>query len=479
MPFNELRQVKSYQFSPTILRAYDIRGTTGKNLHEVDAYFLGRSFASYMQQHGYKGKICIGYDGRLSSPGLNKHLAQGLLDSGIDIMHIGLVPTPALYFATYELGCDAGIEITGSHNPPADNGFKMMLGGASFFAEKIQTLGEIAAQGKFIEGQGKITEIDIKPKYLARLLQSGLGKTGRELRVAWDPGNGATGEMVKLLADKIPGKHFLINEKIDGHFPAHHPDPTLPENLEQLIALVKRERCDLGIAFDGDGDRLGAVDQNGRIIYGDQILLLYARELAKKHPGAKVIADVKTSNAVFKKIEEFGGQALMWKTGHSHIKTKMKEEKALLAGEMSGHLFFAEDYYGFDDALFGACKLINILSHDPQSFAQIIDTFPHPLTTPELRIDVDESEKFALVEKVKKLLVQQNKKFNDLDGVRVMEQDGWWLLRASNTQNALIMRIEGDDTKALMRISDEVIGYFQTVDLNIQPIVAARKQVLS
>ena len=477
MRWAKAKETSVYEFNSTIMRAYDIRGTIDKNLNAHDAYFLGRSFAAFMRQNGYKGKVCVGYDGRLSSPDLNDGLVQGFLDSGVEVVHIGLVPTPALYFSTFELGCDAGIEITGSHNPPDQNGFKMMLGGASFFAEKIQALSEIAANGNFVSGLGAISEVNIKPDYVKRLMKSGLGKCTRNLRVAWDPGNGATGEMVSLLTKNIPGEHFLINEKIDGTFPAHHPDPTIPDNLKQLIELVKKEKCDLGIAFDGDGDRIGAVDNTGRIIFGDQLLLLYTQELSKTHPGAKVIADVKTSNAIFKRIEEYGAKPIMWKTGHSVIKAKLKEEKAMLAGEMSGHIFFAEDYFGFDDALFGACKLIGILSRQNEPFSNIVDSFPHTVSTPELRIEVSEEEKFAIVERVKPLLEKNNKQFNDLDGVRVTEKDGWWLLRASNTQNALIMRIEGDDKAALLRISDEVMGYFRTAQIDTSEVENALKQV--
>jgi phosphomannomutase len=460
----------SYNFSDEILRAYDIRGTIGKNLTNKDAYFIGKSFARAIEKRGLKKKIAIAYDGRISSPELNEALISGLMQSGAEIIHLGLLPTPALYFATFKLNCDAGIMITGSHNPPNQNGFKIMLGRISFFADDIRELAMIASTGDFIKDSGVSTyrKVDIKPDYIQVLLENALKQISGELKIAWDPGNGASGEVVKLLSEKIPGEHILINEEIDGNFPAHHPDPTVPDNLKQLIQVVKSEKCDLGIAFDGDGDRIGAVDNEGRIIPGDQLLLLMASDLLKRQPGAKIIADVKTGDSIFNSISKLGGNPIMWKTGHSFIKDKMKKESALLGGEMSGHMFFAEDYYGFDDAIFAACKLINILASQKATLNRIIRNFPKNFSTPEIRIEVPEENKFRIIDNLKKLLTSRNITFNDLDGIRVTTENGWWLIRASNTQNILVVRVESDTWNNLIKLSKPVLDLLTNAGVDHQ-----------
>jgi phosphomannomutase len=453
----------TYKFNPSILRAYDIRGAYNENLNDEDAYHLARSFATFLSQRNIAGKVVAAWDGRLSSPSLYESLEKGFVESGIDVVVIGLMPTPALYYASYTTDCAGGIMITGSHNPGHHNGFKMVLQKRSFFGDEIQELGRIAEVGEYVNGAGTISEKDISNEYLNSLISKAISPNGKRLKIAWDPGNGATGKVVEELSKRIDAEHFLINTKIDGTFPAHHPDPTLPENMEQLITLVKKEGCDLGVAFDGDGDRVGAVDNEGRIIYGDQLLLIFAEDLLKRVKGAKIIADVKTSDLVFKRIKDLGGEPIMWKTGHSLIKSKMKEEGALLAGEMSGHTFFAEDYYGFDDALYGACKLINILAHGQEKLSQMVDRMPSAVSTPELRLDVEEERKFAIVEELKEVARKAGDELNDIDGVRVKVDKGWWLIRASNTQSCLVMRVEGNTQEDMQAILDHVKGYFRKI----------------
>ena len=463
----------THSFHPSILRAYDIRGIVNKTLDNDDAYFLGRSFASLLHKSNIQGKVAVGYDGRLTSPVYESLLVRGLTDSGIDVVRIGLVPTPLLYFAPFDLdNTVGGIMITGSHNPANYNGFKMVMDGHSVYGKDILELADIARGGDFIEGQGSFSHIDLSDKYIDKLISSAFGdgkKAKKKLKIAWDCGNGATGEIVQKLADVLPGEHVLLNEKIDGTFPAHHPDPTVIENLTQLIDVVKQKGCDLGIAFDGDGDRIGAIDNTGRVIFGDQLLLTYSRDLLSRRSGAKIIADVKTSQMILERIKEWGGKPIMWKTGHSLIKAKMKEESALLAGEMSGHVFFAEDYYGYDDALLGACKLISILQSEQGSFSDVIDTYPQIISTPEIRIDVSEEKKFSIIEDAKTHLNNASIHYSDIDGIRVSRADGWWLLRASNTQNCIVARVEGQTHETLEQFANEMIEVLKTAGVTNFP----------
>ncbi len=463
-------QNSPYIFNPEIMRAYDIRGKYSVNLNPKDAYFLGRSIASLISQESLPMTVCIGRDGRLSSPDLHAALTEGLLLSGMTIIDIGLIATPTLYYAAITKDTTAGVMITGSHNPADQNGFKIIYQGKSFYGERIQRLSKIAADAQFVDGNGAIEFIDIRPEYIQSLKQNAAKKVGKKLKIAWDPGNGATGELVEMLTKVIDAEHFLTNTYIDGTFPNHHPDPTIPENMEELINLVLNNNCDIGFAFDGDGDRLGVIDNKGRIIFGDQTLLILAQDLLQRKPGAKIIADVKTSDLILSKIAELGGTPIIWKTGHSLIKAKMREEAALLAGEMSGHLFFGEDYYGFDDALFGACKLINILSNTDATIAETIDQLPKTHTTPELRIEVDDSIKFAIIDDLKSILHKQQLAFNDLDGIRVQEKDGWWLIRASNTQNSLVVRVEGNSSEDLIALCNKVTSLFNTLGIDASEI---------
>ncbi len=445
----------AHKFDPTILREYDIRGIVGGTVHAADARAIGRTLGTLVRRKGGK-RMALGYDGRLSSPELAAACIDGLTAAGIDVVNVGLVATPMLYFAVYHLDADGGIMITGSHNPPDYNGFKMMMGKKSFFGADIQTLGAMAAKGDWESGQGKAEKRDILADYAARLLQD--VKPGKKLKVAWDTGNGAVGVSIRAVVGKLEGEHYVLNEKVDGTFPAHHPDPTVPKNLEQLINEVKKRGCDLGIAFDGDGDRIGAVDGQGRILWGDQLLVLWSRDVLKTHPGATIIADVKASQVLFDEIAKAGGKPMMFKTGHSLIKSKMAEMGAPLAGEMSGHVFFADTFYGFDDALYCGLRLLNIVAGSKQSLAEMRDGLPQPVNTPELRFDCPDADKFRIVDEVKARLLRAGAKLSDIDGVRVSTSDGWWLLRASNTQPVLVARCEAADEPGLERLKAELKG---------------------
>lgn len=443
------RPASGQNIDPSILRESDIRGIVGRTLSGDDAYAIGRGFGTILRsrQHNI---ACVAYDGRPSSPLLATELIQGLTDSGINVYDLGCGPTPMLYFAASVRGIGGGIMITGSHNPPEYNGFKMMLCGESFFGDEIKALGTLIKTGPMAQGQGSVFPLSVMDVYVDRLVRDWRG--GLALKVAWDPGNGAACEALQALIDRLPGKHIVINGNIDGSFPAHHPDPTVPENLEQLREVVTSQGCDLGIAFDGDGDRIGVLDGKGRILWGDHLLTLFAEEILERLPGAKIIADVKASQSLFNAIDDMGGLPIMWKTGHSLIKSKMKQLKAPLAGEMSGHIFFADGYYGFDDALYAAVRLLGILSKSPHSLASLRDRIPQPFNTPEIRIDCIEDRKFAVVEEVRRRLEAERAVFNPVDGVRVTTEDGWWLLRASNTQAILVARCEASSKAGLKRL---------------------------
>ncbi len=435
-----------HRFDPTVLREYDVRGIVGETITEADAYALGRAFGSLARRRG-AAALAVGYDGRDSSPRLAAALSAGLAACGLRVGLIGRGPTPMLYFAAYTMDFDGGVMITGSHNPPDYNGFKLVLHKASVFGPDIQQLGRMAAAGDYETGPGTIAEVRVFDDYVARILAE--AGDGRPLKVAWDAGNGAMGEAMAAVAARLPGEHFLLNETIDGTFPSHHPDPTVAENLKQLQETVLREGCDLGIAFDGDGDRLGLVDSQARILWGDQILLFFALDVLERHPGASIVGDVKCSDTVFAAIAAAGGRPLMWKTGHSVIKAKMKELGAPFAGEMAAHFVFGENFYGYDDALYAAVRVLSILQSSGQTLAGFRDSLPPVVNTPELRVACPEARKKAVVAEVKARLLAEGAEVVDIDGVRVREGGGWWLLRASNTEDALTLRCEAPDAAGL------------------------------
>lgn len=446
----------AHNFHPTVLREYDIRGIIGKTLTSDDARAIGRGFGTMVVRGGGK-KVAIGYDGRLSSPDLEAAAVEGLKSTGLHVVRIGLGPTPMLYFTARHLKLDAGMMITGSHNPPDYNGFKMMIGKAPFYGSQILEIGRLAAAGDFATGVGSEETIDIQDAYVDRLAADYDGT--RDLNVVWDNGNGAAGEILRRLVKKLPGTHTLLFDQIDGTFPNHHPDPTIPENLEDIIHKVADVKADLGIAFDGDADRIGAVDEKGRIVWGDQLVAIYSKDVLKAHPGATIIADVKASQTLFDQIAKLGGTPLMWKTGHSLLKAKMAETNSPLAGEMSGHIFFADKYYGFDDALYCAVRLLGLVSRHGELSA-LRDELPDVLNTPEVRFQVSEERKFAAVEEIKARVKAEEAaggaQVNDIDGVRVKNADGWWLLRASNTQDVLVARAEAFSPDGLERLKGSI-----------------------
>jgi phosphomannomutase len=440
-----------HRFDPSILRAYDIRGVVGETLTAEDARALGRAFATVVRESG-GARVALGYDGRLHSPELAEALAAGVQASGVDVAWIGRGPTPMLYFAVHHLGTDGGIQVTGSHNPPDHNGFKMMLGTRAFFGDDIQRVGRIAAEGAFYEGAGELATTPVHDAYVRRILRDATTATPR--RIVWDPGHGAVAQVLADVTNGLPGEHHLLNAEVDGTFPAHHPDPTVPENLDQLQLAVEASQADLGIAFDGDGDRIGVVDAKGRILWGDQILALLAESVLRDRPGAPIIADVKASGVLFERIAELGGEPVMWKTGHSLIKAKMAEAGAPLAGEMSAHLFFADTWYGFDDALYAAVRVLNALDARGESLAEYRDSLPAVVNTPEIRFACPGDRKFAVIDEVRARLDARGADVVAIDGVRVNTQDGWWLLRASNTQDVLVARCEARDQTGLDRLKD-------------------------
>ena len=442
----------AHNFNPTILREYDIRGIVGDTLTEDDAYALGRSFAALTRGEGAR-TLAVGRDGRTHSGMLEAALIRGLTEGGVNVVQIGMGPSPMLYFATHYLDVDGGIQVTGSHNPADYNGFKMLLKGRSVYGEEIQALGRRAAAGEWSAGDGSIEEVEIREAYVDRLLQDFAGKP---YRIGWDAGNGAAGPTLDMLVERLPGQHHVIHAEVDGTFPNHHPDPTVESNLADLKALVAREQLDFGIAFDGDGDRIGAIDGRGRVIWGDQLMLILAEPVLQEQPGATIIADVKASQVLFDGIARLGGQPLMWKTGHSLIKSKMKETGAPLAGEMSGHIFFKHRWYGFDDALYAAVRLIEAVSASGKSLTEIMDAMPKSMATPEMRFQVDETRKFAIVDEVRDRLLSDGANVDATDGVRVSTGDGWWLLRASNTQDVLVARAEAKDQAGVGRLVAQI-----------------------
>ena len=452
-----------HDFDPTSLREYDIRGIVGRTLRDTDAYAIGRCFGTMVARaagttvaraagttvaRAGGTTVAIGQDGRLSSPSLAEALSRGLRDSGISVLDIGRGPTPMLYYAATALKTapsskiGGAIMVTGSHNPPDYNGFKMVFAGKPFFGDQIQAIGRMAREGDVVpEANAEARKVDIAAEYRDRLL-AGWDGGDRALKVVWDNGNGAAGDVLAELVKGLPGHHTILNGTIDGRFPAHHPDPTVPKNLEQLIAEVHARGADIGIAFDGDADRIGLVDDTGTMMFGDQLLVLLARDVLKTHPGATIIADVKASQVLFDEIARAGGKPLMWKTGHSLIKSKMAEVGCPLAGEMSGHIFFADKWYGFDDALYAAVRTLGVLARMDGPLSAAREALPKVVNTPEIRFDCDDTRKFQVIAEVAARLRQDGATVSETDGVRVLTPEGWWLLRASNTQAVLVARAE-------------------------------------
>ena len=450
----------SHEFDPTVLREYDIRGIIGETLGPGDARAIGRTFGSMLREAG-GSRVAVGYDGRVSSPILEHALVEGLTAAGCDTVRVGMGPTPMLYYAeASDDEIDGGIQITGSHNPANYNGFKMVFQGRPFFGADIQELGRRSAAGEWADGRGEVETRDVMDAYIAKMVDALADIDGtalEQLRVGWDAGNGAAGPALEQLVERLPGEHHLLFTEVDGNFPNHHPDPTVEANLEDLRALVADKSLDFGVAFDGDGDRIGAIDGQGRVIWGDQLLMIYAEDLlARRQDSPVIIADVKASRALYDHVAACGGKPLMWKTGHSLIKSKMKETGSPLAGEMSGHVFFADEYYGFDDALYAGVRLLAASARLGKSVTDLRSAMPAMINTPEMRFQVDESRKFAAIEEVKERLKDSPDEVDGTDGVRVTNDDGWWLLRASNTQDVLVARAESETQAGLTRLMAQI-----------------------
>ncbi len=435
------------KFHNSILRAYDIRGVIGETLNTEDAYALGYKFSCFVRKKTNIPRVVVGYDGRLSSTLLNSELIRGLVEAGSNVTSIGLCPSPMLYYADKVFNSDGAIMITGSHNPANYNGFKMLVRGKSLHGDSILKLANYNKKGLFYKG--KVQSFNINESYIIEITKN-IESLKNDLKVVWDAGNGVTGNILKKIIKILPGKHFLLNSKIDGTFPNHHPDPTDENNLKQLKEKVLKVNADIGIAFDGDGDRIGIIDKEGNFIPGDKLLYIFASEVIKENPGAIIIADVKASNKIFQELKKIGGSPLMWKTGHSFIKDKMRQTKALLAGEMSGHIFFSDKYFGFDDALYASIRLLKILSKN-KNITKLLTPFSKLISTPEIKIFCEDSIKFNIMKKFKAEILKKYSNVDTIDGIRVNNKKGWWLIRASNTQPALIVRCEAEN-KAYLNV---------------------------
>jgi phosphomannomutase/phosphoglucomutase len=457
-----------------IFREYDIRGIVEQDLAPHVVERIGRAYATLACERGVRS-ITVGRDGRLTSSALRDHLVSGLTRSGMNVVDLGLCATPLLYFSLFSCDVEGGIMITGSHNAAEYNGFKMCVGKEALYGDDIQKLQKIYESGRFVSGKGTVAERPIIPDYLDFLQERFSSLKGCGLRVVIDCGNGAASLVAKNALEQL-GCHVTgLYCDLDGHFPNHHPDPTVMENLKDLIEKVRATGADVGIGYDGDADRIGVIDELGQILWGDRLLLLFARDVLLENPGATIISEVKASQGLYDDIQKRGGRGIMWKTGHSVMKAKMKEEKALLAGEMSGHLFFADRYYGYDDAIYASCRLVEILVKQKKPISSLLADIPPTVVTPEIRVDCPDDQKFSLVESVKERLrnvvnAQDNKQsalpireIITLDGIRVRFDEGWGLIRASNTQPALVLRFEASSQTHLSQIKDYLEGQLSDV----------------
>ena len=447
-------------FDPEVLREYDIRGIVGNNLNNNTAYTIGRTFGQIVQKKLNSNKIVTGYDGRLTSPALHEALCYGLKDSGADVFDVGMGPTPMIYFADFHLNSDAAIMVTGSHNPSEYNGFKMVLNKHAFFSDEIKNLQTLINQNAITSNQGSINKKSIIQNYISRILHN--ININKHIKVAWDTGNGAMGSVINQITSQLINTEIIIiNAVVDGNFPNHHPDPTVPKNMEQLINTVLENKCDIGLAFDGDGDRLGVIDNKGNIVWADQYMLILCSEISKLYKNPKIIMDVKCSKIFFDEAIKMNCEPIMSKTGHSPIKEKMKELSSPLSGEMSGHVCYSDDFFGYDDAMYVGLRLLRILGNTKLSLSDLIDVFPKTFSTPETRFDVDEARKFIIIDEVKDRLREIEGKIIDIDGVRVETKDGWFLMRASNTQNQLTCRAEAISKDGLLSLLSIIEEQFQ------------------
>jgi len=442
-----------------IFREYDIRGIVGEDLTPEMVELLGRGIGTYMIRHD-AARITVGRDGRNSSPEMLEHLLKGLLSTGLDVTDLGVIPTPLSYYSTHKLAVDGAVMITGSHNPPEYNGFKVTLGTSSIYGEEIQRIGGIIEAGDFVAGDGGSSAYDIKPEYIADL--AGRISLSRPVTLAVDCGNGVGGLTAAPLLHRIGCRPRMLFAEVDGNFPHHHPDPTVEANLTELKEVVTREGLEIGIAYDGDADRIGVVDEKGGVLWGDQILAILSRALLEDVPGATIIGEVKCSQLLFDDIEKHGGNGLMWKVGHSLIKNKMHETGAEIAGEMSGHIFYNHRFYGFDDAVYVTCRLLEVLARSDKPIGRMLEDWPRLYNTPEIRSECPDDIKFQVVEKVHDHF-KKRYRVVDVDGMRVIMPGGWGLLRASNTQPVVVMRFEAESEIRLDEIRTEVEEILQQV----------------
>ncbi len=443
-----------------IFREYDIRGIVGPQLNDDVVALLGKSIGTFFVQNGAK-RIAIGYDARVSSPGFCDLLTAGFVACGIDVTLIGMVPTPVLYHTVYTRDVDGGVMITGSHNPPDHNGFKICLGKGTLFGSQIQEIKHIALGGEFASGDGSVSNIEVLDSYVSDIV-SRVSLGNRKIKAVVDGGNGMGGVTAVPVFERLGVEMVKLFTEPDSTFPNHHPDPTVAENLEDAINAVREHNTDIGIAFDGDGDRIGVVDETGRIIWGDELMVLLSRDILRRKPGATIIAEVKCSQTLYDDIAAHGGNGIMWKAGHSLIKAKMKETDAALAGEMSGHIFFKEGFYGFDDATFAAARVLEILSQSDKNLSELLSDLPQTFSTPELRVDCADDAKFDVVARVAEHYSRIHEVIT-IDGARIKFTNGWGLVRASNTQAILVLRFEADSQSNLDAIRSEVEAYVDTV----------------
>lgn len=443
--------------NPLVFREYDIRGIVDKDLTDDFMVLVGKAVGTLTRRNGINRKVGIGYDMRISSSRFRKHLAKGVMSAGCDVVDLGMIPTPVLYFATHHLSLGGAIEITGSHNPPEYNGLKLSQGTISLSGDEIRGIRTMIEAEDFEKGEGFMEKFDILTPYKKMLLKK--ISFDREVHFAIDAGNGMAGLVAPEIFNKLNAFPIELYCEPDGTFPNHHPDPTVPAFLEDLVEVVRRENLEFGIAFDGDGDRIGIVDEKGNMVMGDQLLILFARDVLARNPGAEIIFDVKCSNTLINDIRKNGGRPVMWRSGHSLIKSKMREIHAPLAGEMSGHMFFADDFYGFDDALYAALRLVQIISRSNKTISEHLSDVPKYQTTPEIRVDCPDEIKFETIEKLRKVLRADPGAFDliEVDGVRVQFDDAWGLVRASNTQAILVVRFEAETAERLAEVR-EFIG---------------------
>lgn len=444
----------------SVFREYDIRGIVDRDIKDHDVITLGKAFGTYMAQFG-KHRVVIGRDCRLSSDRFRNLLAEGMLTTGLEVVDVGVCPTPVFYFAIRHLDRDGGVMITASHNPPEYNGFKICNGFDTISGQEIQNFRKIMEEGEFVEKPGKLITYDIATPYIDFVVEN--IKLKRKMRVGVDAGNGTAGPIVVPILERLGCTVFPLYCEMNGNFPNHEPDPTVLENLRDLSELVRREHLDVGVAFDGDSDRLGVVDDRGDPVFGDKLMIVFAREILSRRPGVRFISEVKCSQTLYDDIRSRGGEAIMWRTGHSLIKAKMKEVDAALAGEMSGHMFFKDRYFGFDDGIYAACRLLEILSNSGKTIEELLEGVPKTYSTPEIRIPCPDSVKFYVVDRIKLLFKEQGREIIDVDGVRVVFNDGWGLVRASNTQPVLVLRYEAKTPARL----EEIRKLFEETVINI------------